>query len=70
MTKPLVVIVRGAEQIRVQQQYAKLPHHGLVVVVAQRTTGAGRGILLEPDQVAELRDALSAWLDEHQSVPE
>ncbi|QNE18099.1 hypothetical protein F1D05_09625 [Kribbella qitaiheensis] len=68
MTKPIVVIVQAAEQIRVQQQYANLPQHGLVVAVEQRTTGAGRSILLDPDQIAELRNALSAWLDEHQSV--
>lgn len=62
MRRPVHVATVGTDELTVAQQYAKLPQHGLVVSVQQRTTRAGRGVLLTPDQVRQLRDDLSAWL--------
>lgn len=62
MSKPIAVVVDGSNHLRLQQQYAKLPQEGVVVAVEQRTTRAGRSVLLRPEQVEELRDALTAWL--------
>lgn len=59
----VVKIQNGAEQVRVTQQYANRPLDGVVVAVEQRTTGAGRSVLLSPLGVRELRDALTGWLE-------
>lgn len=63
MRRPVHETIIGAEALRVIQQYAKSPAGGLVVAVEQRTTLAGRSVLLTPDQVRRLRDDLSAWLE-------
>lgn len=60
--RPEASWVRGAERLRVAQQYADRPADGLVIEVAQRTTGAGRSILLPPAEVAALRTWLDIWL--------
>ena len=51
-----------AERLRVAQQYAGMPQHGLVFYVEQRTTLAGRAVLLTPQQVAEVHAWLGEWL--------
>lgn len=53
----------GTDRLRLAEMYAGRPERGLVVRVEQRTTGAGRALLLTPEAVAELRDWLSEWLD-------
>ena len=60
--RPAADWIVGAERLHVAQQYAGLPRYGLVVAVQQRTTGAGRSVLLTPAQVAELHAWLGAWL--------
>jgi hypothetical protein len=55
--------VDGANALRLGNQYAKNPAAGLLVKVEQRTTLAGKAILLTPDQVRQLRDDLTEWLD-------
>jgi hypothetical protein len=53
----------GATALRMGNQYAKNPAAGLLVKIEQRTTLAGKAILLTPDQVQQLRDDLTAWLE-------
>lgn len=68
MSRDVARIVDGAQQLRVTQQYRTQPAYGVVVTVEQRTTGGGRSVLLAPDRVRELRDALTAWLDAQEVV--
>lgn len=63
MARNIHETIGGTIALRLVQQYAKDPLGGLVVKVEQRTTLAGKSILLTPDQVRQLRDALSAWLE-------
>jgi hypothetical protein len=53
----------GAYQLRIAQQHAGIPEHGLVFRVEQRTTLAGRAVLLTPQQVAEVHAWLGEWLE-------
>jgi hypothetical protein len=55
--------VDGTVALRLAQQYRKDPTGGVVVSVQQRTTLAGKSILLTPSQVQQLRDDLTAWLE-------
>ena len=52
----------GADRLRITQQYAHLPKHGLSFTVEQRTTLAGRSVLLPPDAVAAVHAWLGEWL--------
>ena len=61
-TRPEPAWTVGAERLRIAQQYAGMPQHGLVFHVEQRTTGAGRAVLLTPQQVAEVHAWLGEWL--------
>lgn len=54
--------VDGADRLHVAEQYAGWPRDGLVVRVEQRTTLAGRAVLLTPAQVTELHAWLGRWL--------
>lgn len=60
--RPEAIWVRDTEQLRVAQQYAGRPQDGLIVQVTQRTTRAGRSILLPPHEVAALHTWLGMWL--------
>lgn len=60
--RPEQAWVNGADQFRIAQQYKDMPQHGLVFRVEQRTTGAGRAVLLTPQQVAEVHTWLGEWL--------
>ena len=62
-TRPRQAWTVGADRLRIAQQYAGLPQHGLVFHVEQRTTLAGRGVLLTPQQVAEVHAWLGEWLE-------
>jgi hypothetical protein len=50
--------VDGTDCLHVAEQYAGRPGDGIVFSVRQRTTGAGRAVLLRPIEVMELY----AWL--------
>jgi len=50
------------DRLRVAQQYKGSPHEGLVFRVEQRTTLAGRAVLLTPDQVESVHRWLGEWL--------
>lgn len=56
----------GTDRLRLAQQYRGLPQHGLVFRVEQRTTLAGRAVLLTPERVAEVYAWLGQWLATHQ----
>jgi hypothetical protein len=60
--RPEEAWVAGHDRLRIAQQYAGLPQHGLVFHVEQRTTGAGRAVLLTPEQVAGVHAWLGDWL--------
>jgi hypothetical protein len=51
------------DRLCITQQYKDLPRHGLVFRVEQRTTLAGRAVLLSPDQVASVHRWLGEWLE-------
>jgi hypothetical protein len=53
----------GAGRLRIAQQYAGRPQDGLVFHVEQRTTRAGRAVLLNPAQVAGVHGWLGEWLE-------
>lgn len=55
--------VDGVEELRIAEQYAGRPQDGLVFTVRQRTTGAGRTVLLTPKRVREVEQWLATWLD-------
>ena len=69
MSRPVHVTTVGVEELSISQQYAKLPQHGLVITVQQRTTRAGRTVLLTPEQVKQLRDDLDGWLSRLEVQP-
>jgi len=50
------------DRLRVAQQYKGRPRDGLVFRVEQRTTLAGRAVLLTPDQVESVHRWLGEWL--------
>lgn len=52
----------GADRLRISQQYAGMPQHGLVFRAEQRTTLAGRAVLLMPAQVREVHAWLGDWI--------
>jgi hypothetical protein len=54
------------DRLRIAQQYKDLPRHGLVFRVEQRTTQAGRAVLLTPEQIASVHKWLGAWLESAQ----
>jgi hypothetical protein len=56
------VWVDGHDRLRLAQQYQGMPQHGLNFRVEQRTTLAGRAVLLTPAQVAEVHAWLGEWL--------
>lgn len=55
--------VDNADRLRVSEQYAGRPQDGIVFYVEQRTTLAGRAVLLKRDDVREVRDFLTSLLD-------
>jgi hypothetical protein len=59
---PKAIWVDGHDRLRVGQQYPGRPQDGLIVRIEQRTTLAGRAVLLTPAQVTELHAWLSEWL--------
>lgn len=50
----------GADRLCLSEQYAGRPQDGIVFHVEQRTTGAGRAVLLSPARVREV----IAWLSD------
>ena len=52
----------GTDRLRVAQQYKGIPRYGLVFRVEQRTTLAGRAVLLTPEQVRSVHTWLGEWL--------
>lgn len=59
-----IILVDGSDRLRVSEQYAGRPEDGIVFHIEQRTTLAGRAVLLTPAQVTELRDWLNRRLVE------
>jgi hypothetical protein len=57
-----MVWVDGHDRIRISEQYAGRPADGVVFIVEQRTTLAGRSVLLSLDDVREIRDFLSSLI--------
>jgi hypothetical protein len=62
MTRSEEIWNAGRDRLRIAQQYDKMPQHGLVFHVEQRTTLAGQSVLLTPGQVREIHDWLGRWL--------
>jgi hypothetical protein len=53
----------NADRLRISEQYAGRPQDGIVFHVEQRTTMAGRAVMLGRDDVREVRDFLTSVLD-------
>jgi hypothetical protein len=60
--RPEEAWVDGHDRLRIAQQYAHLPRYGLVFYVEQRTTLAGRAVLLKPEQIEDVHRWLGEWL--------
>ncbi len=54
--------VDPTDRLRIAQQYNGIPREGLVFHVEQRTTLAGRAVLLKPDQIRSVHKWLGEWL--------
>lgn len=59
----------GADRLRVSEQYAGRPQDGINFHVEQRTTLAGRAVILTPEQVTELHEWLGERLAEAKDKP-
>lgn len=61
--RPEAAWTDNQDRLRIAQQYAGRPQDGLVFHAEQRTTLAGRAVLLSPAQVAEVHKWLGEWLE-------